>query len=118
MNEEKTYLALFHMDKNGAKWKAWHAASEEKRNQNANDGVAAVKNWEKENRESIVYVGGPLGSTLRLCDGEISSVINQLTVFIVVKALSHEAATRLLSNHPHLTHFPCHAVEVMPILGE
>ncbi len=117
MSSEQNYFAVFLSDKAGPKWKVWHDYSDEERDKNATIGVAAIKKWEEENRESIVYDGGPLGPTLRLSDGKISSIVNQLTVFIVVKAQSHEAATRLLETHPHLTHFPCHAVEVMPILG-
>lgn len=117
MDRETNYLAVFYSDKNGPKWQKWHSYSKEEYDRQGAIGVAAVKAWEKENSDNIVYVGGPLGSTLQFCEGVIAPFVNQLTVFIVVKATSHEAATKLLQNHPHITHFPCHAVDVMPILG-
>jgi hypothetical protein len=47
----------------------------------------------------------------------VSDVVNLLTVFMVVRADSHEAAARLFENHPHMNPFPCDGVEVMPVLG-
>lgn len=117
MTNQTNYLGVFYSDKNGPKWKEWYSYSKEEYDRRGANGVAAVKVWEKENHECIVYVGGPLGSTLRFENGETAPFINQLTVFIVVKANSQEAAIKLLETHPHITHFPCHALEVMPILG-
>jgi len=34
-----------------------------------------------------------------------------------VRAPSHAAAAAMFENHPHCTIFPCHSVEVMPLLG-
>jgi len=47
----------------------------------------------------------------------VVDVVNELTVFVVVRAASHEAAARLFVGHPHITLFPCDAVDVMPLLG-
>lgn len=44
-------------------------------------------------------------------------MVNLLTVFMVVRADGHEAATRLFEGHTHMTIFPCDGVEVMPVLG-
>ena len=61
----------------------------------------------------------PLGPTLRIDDaGAVAQAVNRLTVFVVVRADSHEAATRLFDGHPHMTIFPCDGVEVMPVLGD
>jgi hypothetical protein len=38
-------------------------------------------------------------------------------VFVVVRAPSLEAAAQMFEGHPHMSIFPCHAVEVMPLLG-
>lgn len=113
------YLAVFSMNKAGPKWRAWHAMTEAEQAARAVTGVAAVKAWEAAHADSIVHVGGPLGPTLRIDDaGEIADVVNQLTVFMVVRADSHEAAARLFEGHPHMSIFPCDGVEVMPVLGE
>jgi len=42
---------------------------------------------------------------------------NELTVFVVVRASSHEEAAKLFEGHPHFTIFPCDAVDVMPLLS-
>ncbi len=83
-------------------------------------GVAAVAAWEEAHRDSIVFQGGPLGPgpTKRIDDdGAVTDVVNLLTVFMVVRADSHEAAARLFEGHPHMSIFVCDGVEVMPVLG-
>jgi hypothetical protein len=47
----------------------------------------------------------------------VADVVNELTVFVVVRAPSHEAAAKMFEGHPHCTIFPCDAVDVMPLLG-
>jgi hypothetical protein len=50
-------------------------------------------------------------------EGFVGAVVNELMVFVVVRAASHEEAARLFENHPHFTIFPCDGVDVMPLLG-
>lgn len=112
------YLAVFTSDKTGPKWRAWRALSATEKAERDRAGLAAIAAWEAAHRDVIVWPGGPLGPTRRIDDtGTVSEVVNHLTVFMVVRADSHEAAARLFETHPHLTHFPCDGVEVMPILG-
>jgi hypothetical protein len=118
MSAETHYLAVFTSDKTGPKWRAWRAMSEAEQAETARAGVAAVAEWETAHQDSIVYQGGPLGPTRRIgADGEVTDVVNLLTVFIVVRADSHEAAARLFEGHPHMSIFVCDGVEVMPVLG-
>ncbi|WP_313102099.1 hypothetical protein [Brevundimonas sp.] len=118
MSAETHYLAVFTSDKTGPKWRAWRAMSEAEQAETARLGVAAVAEWEAAHRDSIVYQGGPLGPTKRIGDdGAVTDMVNLLTVFMVVRAESHEAAARLFENHPHMNPFPCDGVEVMPVLG-
>ena len=113
------YLGVFTSDKSGPKWKAWRAMSAAKETATAERGVAALKAWEEAHADVIDYVGGPLGPTKRISDaGEVTDVVNQLTVFMVVRADSPEAAARLFEGHPHMTIFPCDGVEVMSVLGD
>lgn len=113
------YLAVFTSDKTGPKWRAWYALTEQQQAARAEAGVAAVKAWEDAHRDDIVHVGGPLGPTRRIAaDGAVTDVVNLLTVFMVVRADSHEAAVRLFDGHPHMSIFVCDGVEVMPVLGE
>ena len=113
------YLAVFTSDKTGPRWAEWYALTKAEQDARAAAGVAAVQAWEAAHAEVIDYVGGPLGPTKRISDaGEVTDVVNLLTVFMVVRADSHEAAARLFEGHPHMSIFPCDGVEVMPVLGD
>ena len=113
------YLAVFTSDKTGPKWKAWYALTEAEQQARAEAGVAAVLAWQEAHGDVIDYIGGPLGPTKRISDtGEVADTVNLLTVFMVVRADSHEAAVRLFDDHPHMSIFVCDGVEVMPVLGD
>ena len=118
MSVETHYLAVFTSDKTSPKWRAWRAMREAEQAETARLGVAAVADGAEAHRDSIVFQGGPLGPTKRIGDdGAVTDVVNLLTVFMVVRADSHEAAARLFEGHPHMNPFPCDGVEVMPVLG-
>lgn len=113
------YLGVFTSDKAGPKWAEWRALGKAEQDARAATGVAAVKAWEDAHADVIDYVGGPLGPTKRIDDaGEVTDMVNLLTVFMVVRADGHEAAARLFEGHPHMAIFPCDGVEVMPVLGD
>jgi hypothetical protein len=117
MSTNGTYLAVFLSNKTSASWQAWYAMTEDERRAKDEEGLAALKAWDERHAASIVYAGGPLGPTKRTSREGIEDVVNELTVFVVVRAPSHEAAARLFEGHPHMTIFPCDAVDVMPLLG-
>jgi hypothetical protein len=92
--------------------------TDEERAEKDSVGLAALQDQDAARRDVIVYDGGPLGPTKRIDDdGEVTDAVNLLTVFVVVRSDSHEAAARLFASHPHMTVFPCDGVEVMPVLG-
>ena len=117
MGTTGTYLAVFLSNKSSPRWRAWYAMSEEERRATDEVGLAAVKAWDEAHKDDIVYIGGPLGPTKRTSEAGIADVVNELTVFVVVRAPSHEAAARMFEGHPHFTIFPCDCVEVMPLLA-
>ncbi|MDP9422873.1 MAG: hypothetical protein M3Q19_08580 [Pseudomonadota bacterium] len=110
------YLAVFLSNKSSERWQAWYAMSEEERHATDEVGLAAVKAWDEEHRDAIVYEGGPLGPTKRTSRDGVADAVNELTVFVVVRAASHEAAAKMFEGHPHFTIFPCDCVDVMPLL--
>jgi hypothetical protein len=112
-----TYLAVFLSNKTRPRWLEWYALSDEERRARDAQGLPAIAAWEEAHRESIVYMGGPLGPTKRTTPEGVTDTVNELTVFIVVRAASHDEAARMFIDHPHMTIFPCDAVEVMPLLG-
>lgn len=117
MSTNGTYLAVFLSNKTSPSWQAWYALSDEEKRATDEIGLAALEAWDKEHKDSIVYTGGPLGPTKRTTRDGVADVVNEMTVFMVVRAPSHEAAAKLFEGHPHMTIFPCDAVDVMPLLG-
>ena len=111
------YLSMFLSNKSSPSWQAWYALTEEEKRAKDDIGLAALKAWDEQHRDSIVYAGGPLGSTKRTTREGVEDAVNEMTVFVVVRAASHEAAAKLFEGHPHMTIFPCDAVDVMPLLG-
>jgi hypothetical protein len=117
MSAKDTYLAIFSSNKSSQRWRAWYAMSDEERRAKDEQGLAALKAWDEAHKDSIVYEGGPLGPTKRMSPTGMADIVNELTVFLVVRSTSHEAATLLFEGHPHFTIFPCDSVDVMPLLG-
>ena len=112
------YLAVFTSDKTGPQWRAWYGLSEAEKAEKQRIGIPAVLAWDEAHRDVIVHKGGPLGPTKRIGDdGQVTDMVNLLTVFMVVRADSFDAAARLFDNHPHMSIFVCDGVEVMPVLG-
>jgi hypothetical protein len=117
MSARDTYLAVFTSNKTSPRWRAWYAMSEAERRARDEEGLAALAAWDEAHRDVIVYEGGPLGPTKRTSPEGVTDVVNELTVFMVVRAPSHDAAARMFEGHPHFTIFPCDSVDVMPLLG-
>jgi hypothetical protein len=117
MGTNDTYLAVFTSNKKSPRWLAWYAMSDEERRAKDEAGLAAVAAWDAAHRDAIVYTGGPLGPTKRTSPDGVADVVNELTVFVVVRAPSHQAAAEMFRGHPHFTIFPCDSVDVMPLLA-
>jgi hypothetical protein len=117
MSTNDTYLGVFLSNKTSPRWRAWNAMSKDERRAKDEVGLAALKAWDEAHRDVIVYMGGPLGPTKRTSQDGVADVVNELTVFVVVRAPSHEAAAKLFEGHPHFTIFPCDCVDVMRVLG-
>ncbi len=116
MSTNDTYLAVFLGNKTSPRWKAWTAMSDDERRAREQEGLAAWNAWVEKHQNAIVDEGGPLGRTKRISRDGVADVANDLTVFIVVRASSHEAAAKMFEGHPHFMIFPGDAVEVMPLL--
>ncbi|MDP3801682.1 hypothetical protein [Brevundimonas sp.] len=116
MNSKDTYLAVFLGSGDGPRRATWNALSDDQRRAREQEGMAAWGAWVETHRDSIVDNGGPLGRTKRVSGDGVADVSNNLAVYVVVRAASHDAAARMFEDHPHFTHFPGDAVEVMPIL--
>jgi hypothetical protein len=112
------YLAVFMSNKKGPRWQEWYGLSEEQQRARQDIGIPALKAWDETHKDVIVHIGGPLGPTKTMSDdNRITDTVNEMTAFVVIRAPSHEAAVKMFEGHPHMSVFPCHAVEVMPLLG-
>ena len=116
MSTNNTYLAVFLGSKTSSRRVAWDALPEGDRRAKEHEGMAAWKAWVDMHHAAIVNMGGPLGKTKSVTSQGIADTSNQLAVFMMVRADSHEAAANLFKNHPHFSIFPGDAVEVMPVL--
>jgi len=116
MSDTNTYLAVFVGSRTSPQWTAWNALSESDRRAREQQGIAAWRAWVEQHQAALVTMGGPLGKTKSVGSDGIADVSNHMGAFTVVRAASHEAATRLFENHPHFAIFPGEAVEIMPVL--
>ena len=98
MHEHERHLAVFLSIKTSPRWRAWYAMSEAERRAKDEAGLAALKAWDETHRDAIVYMGRPLGPTKRTSAEGVADVVNELTVFVVVRAPSHEAAAKLFGG--------------------
>ena len=94
----------------------WKKMDEAARKQKESVGIQAWKDWMTKNGQSLVDGGCPLGKTKRISATGIADTRNDLTGYTIVEAESHESAARLFLNHPHFSHFPGDAVEIMECL--
>lgn len=117
MSMDGTYLAVFLSNKAGPKWQEWYALPKEEQQARQAIGIPALLAWDEQHKDAIVYSGGPLGKTLQVTDEATAPAVNGMTAFVVVRAPSLEAASRMFEGHPHMSVFTCHAVDIMPLLG-
>ena len=116
MSTNNTYLAVFCGSKTSPRRAAWDALTETDRRARERDGIAAWKKWVDRNQNAIVAMGGPLGKTKKVTERGIDDTSNNIGAFTVVRAESHEAASKLFEGHPHFTIFPGDSIEIMPVL--
>lgn len=86
MSTNDHYLAVFTSNKTSQRWQAWYAMTSEERRAKDEVGLTALKAWDEKHRDVIVYEGGPLGPTKRTSRDGVTDIVNELTVFVVVRA--------------------------------
>lgn len=116
MGTNDTYLAVFTGNPESPNWKSWKAMTDDQRKAKEREGQAVWGAWMEKHHSSIVFEGGPLGKTKRVSQDGVNDIANELAVFIVVRAPSHEAAAKMFEGHPHFSIFPGDAIEVMPLI--
>lgn len=112
----KTFLAIYLGEQDSPNRIAWDKMDEPARNKRVEAGLKAWGAWNETHKAAIVADAAPLGKTKRVSSAGIADVRNNMAVYTVVQADSHEAAARMFANHPHFTIFPGDAIEVMECL--
>jgi len=115
MTDQPKFLAVFLGSPDSPAMARWNALAEDERNRRQQAGMAAWHAWVERHQASIVVMGGPLGSTLRVSTTGVTPTHNALSAFTIVAADTQETAAALFEDHPHFAIFPGDAVEVMPI---
>ena len=70
--------------------------------------------WVNANRAMLSGMTAGVGKTKRVTADGVVDTKNNIMLYSVVEAESHEAATEIFKNHPHLQ-IPEASIEVMPI---
>ena len=109
----KKYLAVFMGSPEAMD--AWMAQPEDVRKPKEREGMLGWMKWADDNKDSIVYMGGPLGKTKTVSKNGIADIRNEMGAFTIVQAASHEEAAQMFENHPHYMIFPGDRVEVVEI---
>jgi hypothetical protein len=103
-------------------YKASAAAFEQMKNSTPDQqkaGMDAWMSWSKKSADTIVDMGGPLGSAMRVTPANASAVSNDLGGYSVLQAESKEALAKTLDGHPHfmMPDSTIEIVEIVPIPG-
>lgn len=112
----KNFLAVFLGSDSGKRALEWDALDDKTRQSREQEGMKAWHAWVEKNKDAIVTMGAPLGSTKLVDPRGVADTTNLLTAFTVVAAENHEEAAKLFLNHPHFAIFPGDSVEVMECL--
>ncbi len=72
--------------------------------------------WSAEHAAAIVDSGTPLGKTKKIDVTGTTDTKNDMVVYTIVQAESHEEAAKIFENHPHITLFPGTSIEIMECL--
>ena len=109
----KKFFALFTIPASVVdEWKK--STSPEKMKAASEEMMGAWKKWMADHEKSLVDKGKPLGKTKRVAAKGVSDLRNDLNWYLILEAELHEAAAKMLSDHPHLR-IPEASIEVMEI---
>ena len=82
-------------------------------------GMAAWMAWAQKAASSIVDMGAPLGTSLRVTPSSTEATRNELGGYSILQAESKEALAATLDGHPHfmMPGGSIEIVEIMPVPG-
>jgi hypothetical protein len=92
----------------------WKNTDPEKRKDAEQKMQAEWKKWMSDHAKMFVDKGAGVGKTKRVTVQGASGARNDIMLYAVVEAESHEAAAKAFEGHPHLQ-IPQSSIEVMEI---
>ena len=92
----------------------WKKTEPEKRKAAEEKMQAEWKQWMSDHGKMIADRGAGVGKTKRVTAEGTSNVRNDIMLYSIVEAESHEAAAKMFEGHPHLQ-IPRASIEVMEI---
>ena len=75
---------------------------------------AEWKKWMREHATSFADMGSGVGKTKRVTAQRTSDIRNQIMLYAIVQAESHDAAVKVFTGHPHLG-IPEASIEIMEL---
>lgn len=101
----KTFLAIYIGGLETMKQSGWESMAPEKRKALESEGMMAWGTWMNTHKNSVIVAGGPLGKTKGVSAEGITSVINKMCGYVLIKASSHEEAANMFIDHPPFFYF-------------
>ncbi len=92
----------------------WKKTEPEKRKAAEEKMQGEWQRWMKDNAKLFVDKGAGVGKTKRVTAQGVSDTKNDVMLYAIVEAESHDAAARTFAGHPHLQ-IPQASIEVMAI---
>jgi len=92
----------------------WKKTEPEQRKQSEEKMQSEWKKWMGDHKKMFADKGAGVGKTKRVTKEGTADTKNDLMLYGVVEAESHEAAARTFEGHPHLQ-IPKASIEVMEI---
>ena len=94
----------------------WKKTDPEKRKAAEEQMRADWGKWMSKNANIFLDKGAGVGKTRRVTAQGNGASRNDIMLYAIVQADSHEAASKMFENHPHFSIFPGETVEIMPVL--
>ncbi len=92
----------------------WKKSEPEKRKQDEEKMQGEWKSWMRAHAKVFADAGAGVGKTKRVTGKGTADARNDIMLYSVVEADSHDAAARTFEGHPHLQ-IPQSSIEVMEI---
>jgi hypothetical protein len=79
------------------------------------ESMAEWMKWMTDHKADLVDGGAPVGKTKQVRKDGVTDIKNDIGGYSIVQAESHDAATKIFADSPHLTRFNG-SIEVMEIM--